>query len=266
VALVVSVSRYLWALAQPNRPSWLCYPGGEKTLAPREMRSRMRPGTAKTMRSLESMRSLQQHGTTDCDEVTVLYSQSSDRAQWRTPSKALCSRALRMSAPASGGVLIAREEVQRWKAHETRLVLYKQAAGLGGLKILQWLAEHNLAQWREDTAAGGHRSGRTPPTTVTADVVAEAAAGGHLAVLEWLRANGYGHGSDGAIWATSAAALNGQLAALEWLTEKGYPFSFWARARCLQGVRENQNLKVCDREAVAEWIEQYEAEAEPDGQ
>jgi hypothetical protein len=28
VAVVATVCRFAWALAQPQRPSWLCYPGG----------------------------------------------------------------------------------------------------------------------------------------------------------------------------------------------------------------------------------------------
>jgi hypothetical protein len=145
------------------------------------------------------------------DEVTLMYSQASDRARWPTPNKQLAGQAARTSSPESA---------------QNRIRLYKHASAAGALKTLQWLVDHvssiSLNGWRKDCGL-----------PEAPQICAAAAGGGHLAVLQWLRANGCPWESDECAWGRGivacVAAGSDRLAALQWARANGCP---WDRKAC----------------------------------
>jgi hypothetical protein len=169
-AVVATVPRFVWALAQPQRPSWLCYPGG-RDAAP--------VGCAPWASVVAALRPRR---SATADEATAPYNVASDRAQLQTPRKQLAL-----------------------SPKGKRLGLYTRAAAAGALDTLRWLAlcASSLNCWRQDcdarsasemcaaAAGGGHLAVlrwlvRESGCEWDADETCDAAArGGHLAVLQW---------------------------------------------------------------------------------
>jgi hypothetical protein len=197
--VVATVARFVWALAQPQRPSWLCHPSGGEH-APEHC-------CAWAKASAES---LLHRGATTADESTVRYNAASDRAQLQTPRKQLATAAVRRAA----AIAMSSSPIMK------RLGLYKRAAAAGALGTLQWLAKcassFSLNGWRQDCEFSAEKF-------KAAEICAAAAEGGHLAVLQWLRANDEwdGHSCEWDEQTCVGAAQGGHLAVLQWARANG---------------------------------------------
>jgi hypothetical protein len=267
-AVVATVARFVWALAQPQRPSWLCYPGGGEA-AP--------VGCAPWANAAAGLR---QRASAAADEATARYSVASVRARQPTPRKELAATANRRR--------VAIAHIEAIEANETqikRLGLYERAAAAGALDTLRWLAQcaSSLNCWRQDcdevrsdemcaaAAGGGHlavlRWLRESGCNWDEETCAAAARGGHLVgvrhphpsrcfgaagvghldVLRWARANGCEWDEE----TCRAAACRGHLATLQWARANGCP---WDKAECLLQMRYG-----ADDDETREWIERQPA-------
>lgn len=108
------------------------------------------------------------------------------------------------------------------------------AAGQGHVHVLEWFNEHGYILWQDRILQRAARENQikvlewacSQPSTrfyratgLTADIMAEAAKGGHVEAMQWLR----DHGTDWNTYVSDAAAREGKLEALRWLVDKGCP-------------------------------------------
>jgi hypothetical protein len=120
------------------------------------------------------------------------------------------------------------------------------AASGGDLLALRWLREVGCAEWQ-------------PPR-----VISNAALGGHVHVLEYVREQGpfsWGTADETRSMLTLAARL-GQVASLKWLLQNGCPFFDWrallqATKRALQLSLRDTKVKLAE---VLHWIRSQKGE------